>query len=431
MRQKYTLRGTAETNGMLWSVPEKAVSLRISRGMSLFEQMTLKFLTLLAVVASATAIIMQYDKYKVFRINPLYEEQNIILTSLEVARVYYTFQNKTTFPSLLKYSFWKSPSHNHPSDLMVAPEKLNEFFHTMNVTGIRYENYIDNVETLIRNENLSSKTNSSFDWTSYYTLEEVYQWLDILERSHPNVVKVIIGGHSYEDRDIKGIKLSFSRNNPGIFIEGGIHAREWISPATVTYSINEFLTSKEPSVRKLAESHGWYIFPTHCGVNRSKNADGCYGADGNRNWNNMWMIGASKNGCENVYAGSAAFSEIEMKSIFHCYSQLLLLPYRHIKEHVDNYDVMPLRKDTVRSILWERFTKHFVSKFNSTADNQACMNNPGSGISIDWVKNSLKLPVVFLFELRDKGNDPIIPNSQEILDGLLVLFNEENKHGYQ
>lgn len=28
--------------------------------------------------------------------------------------------------------------------------------------------------------------------------------------------------------------------NKAVFIDGGIHAREWISPATVTYFINQF-----------------------------------------------------------------------------------------------------------------------------------------------------------------------------------------------
>lgn len=44
-------------------------------------------------------------------------------------------------------------------------------------------------------------------------------------------------------------------------IEGGIHAREWISPATVTYVINEFLTSTDPDVRAMAENIVWHIFP--------------------------------------------------------------------------------------------------------------------------------------------------------------------------
>lgn len=44
-------------------------------------------------------------------------------------------------------------------------------------------------------------------------------------------------------------------------IEGGIHAREWISPATVTWIIKEFLTSNNTDVKLMAETLVWHIFP--------------------------------------------------------------------------------------------------------------------------------------------------------------------------
>ena len=74
-------------------------------------------------------------------------------------------------------------------------------------------------------------------------------------------MKPIIGGSSYEGRRIKGVKLSYKEGNPGIFIEGGIHAREWISPAVVTYILNELILSDDSRVRYMAESYDWYIFP--------------------------------------------------------------------------------------------------------------------------------------------------------------------------
>lgn len=74
-------------------------------------------------------------------------------------------------------------------------------------------------------------------------------------------MELVDAGHSYEGRVIKGVKLSFSANKPAIFLEGGIHACEWISPATVTYLINAFLTSDQPKVRQLAQAYDWYIFP--------------------------------------------------------------------------------------------------------------------------------------------------------------------------
>lgn len=64
--------------------------------------------------------------------------------------------------------------------------------------------------------------------------------------------------------------------------------------------------------------------------------------------------GASSLPCSDTYGGSAAFSEIETKSMseyiatisdkfyayisFHSFTQLLLIPYGHTSEHLDNYD---------------------------------------------------------------------------------------------
>lgn len=60
-----------------------------------------------------------------------------------------------------------------------------------------------------------------------------------------------------------------------------------------------------------------------------------------------------------------------------------------------------------------------------------------SGSSVDWVKATFKLPLVFGYEVRDKGNkgfllppDQIIPNGQEILDSLVALFQEAQTFGY-
>lgn len=46
-----------------------------------------------------------------------------------------------------------------------------------------------------------------------------------------------------------------------MYVEGGIHAREWISPATTTYLINELLNSQDAAIRAIAQSYDWYIVP--------------------------------------------------------------------------------------------------------------------------------------------------------------------------
>ena len=46
---------------------------------------------------------------------------------------------------------------------------------------------------------------------------------------------------------------------PAIFLEGGIHAREWISPATVTFIIRELVTN--PAHAELLHMFDWIIVP--------------------------------------------------------------------------------------------------------------------------------------------------------------------------
>lgn len=117
---------------------------------------------------------------------------------------------------------------------------------------------------------------TSMTWTAYHTLDSIHAWLSELAKTYPSQVSVITGGTSYEKRSIKGVKIAFSKGKQIVVIEGGIHAREWISPATVNYLINELLTSTDPEFRKVAESFEWHIFPvvnvdgyefTHTSVN--------------------------------------------------------------------------------------------------------------------------------------------------------------------
>lgn len=47
-------------------------------------------------------------------------------------------------------------------------------------------------------------------------------------------------------------------------IEGGIHAREWISPAFVTYFINQIINapeSKDDELKRIALTYEWYFIP--------------------------------------------------------------------------------------------------------------------------------------------------------------------------
>lgn len=405
---------------------------------------------LLALVALATAEQIKYDNYKVFRVTPQTEDQLEIVRHLEEISD--------------SYSFWKGPSHvGNFADVMVAPHKEPEFIDTMNKYGVAHETFVPNVQTLIDSEQPPVQPLAGFDFTQYHKLEEIYSLLDSWAKTYPGKVQVIVGGKTHEDRQIKGVKLTFGRNKPGIFLEGGIHAREWISPATILYMVNELLTSKQPDVRALAESHEWYIFPVF-------NPDGyvythttnrlwrktrkpynflCYGSDPNRNWGYKWMSGgASSNPCSETYGGSSAFSETETKTLsnyitsisnkfyayvaFHSYSQLLMFPYGHTKQHLENYnESLQIGEKTIQAL-----AKRYGTKYQT--GNVAETIYVATGSSVDWVKGTFHKKVTYTYELRDTGRhgfllpaDQIAPTALETLDSLVAMFKESKARGYE
>lgn len=96
---------------------------------------------------------------------------------------------------------------------------------------------------------------------AYHTNDQINDWLDDLAATYPDLVTPLVAGLSYEGREIRGIKISHGEGRKIIFIEGGIHAREWISPATVIYLTNELLTSNDEDAKAAANDFDWYIFP--------------------------------------------------------------------------------------------------------------------------------------------------------------------------
>lgn len=119
---------------------------------------------------------------------------------------------------------------------------------------------INNIQKLI-DDTMPKNQSQGFDFNSYHTLEEIYDNLNELAKRYPNKVEVVVGGKTYLKRDIKGVKIMNGEQKPGIFIEGGMHAREWISPATVMYILHQLLMSNDSNVRYVADNHNWIIFP--------------------------------------------------------------------------------------------------------------------------------------------------------------------------
>lgn len=179
---------------------------------------------------------------------------------------------------------------------------------------------IDDESKNIKPLNVSA---SDFGWKNFYQLETIHAWLDHLAEKYKDLITPLTIGTSYEGRPLKGVKLSYRKGNTAVFIEAGVHAREWISPATATFILNQLLTSTDPKVQNIARNFDWIVFPVFnpdgykytFDVDRlwRKNRErfgSCFGVDLNRNWNSSWskIDQGSREPCGNNYPGPYVFS---------------------------------------------------------------------------------------------------------------------------
>ncbi|KAJ8682550.1 hypothetical protein QAD02_018342 [Eretmocerus hayati] len=309
----------------------------------------LRHIILVGLITSAFATKLSYKNYKVYRIIPGSERDLKLLNKLEEKG----------------FSYWRSPSRTMQSvDLMVAPEKFSYFEKFMGDHRMKFQLIVKDVQQLIDQENpprekRSLYNNGTLNLNQYHTLDEMYKWFHDLEKRYPNKVEILVGGKSYDGLEIKGVHINHGADKPAIFLEGGIHAHEWISPATIICLTKWILKTTDYKIRQIIESYNWYMFPVvnpdgyvytfevdrFWRKNRSKNnSTECVGTDLNRNWNYHWDEAEmeSQDPCSDSYKGSEPFSEIEtstlsqfIKSIsekiefyipFHSYGHYLLFP---------------------------------------------------------------------------------------------------------
>ena len=95
------------------------------------------------------------------------------------------------------------------------------------------------------------KTNSIFQ--DYYASADIFNYMSQL----PGVTRQEIG-QTYEKKSIP--VFVFGKGNSTILINGGIHAREWISPATTIY-LADYLTSNDATAVQLRDIYKFHIIP--------------------------------------------------------------------------------------------------------------------------------------------------------------------------
>ena len=163
-------------------------------------------------------------------------------------------------------------------------------------------------------------------------------------------VRFNIEGLSYENRPIISTFIGYKgRQNPIVFIDAGIHAREWHSRNLALnilfelgneaeLGVNGFLYNVSVLIVPNANPDGYEYSLNHYQMWRKtrRPADNnCYGIDGNRNFDIEWhSLGPQeRNPCEDVYRGPNPFSEPETQAIVKIMQQIRNQCFLYISIH--------------------------------------------------------------------------------------------------
>ncbi|XP_068142451.1 carboxypeptidase B1 [Drosophila tropicalis] len=316
--------------------------------------MLLKAFSLLLLCSVALAAD-SYDGYKIY---------DVIASNAFEKQILLRLSNN------MDYDFFDMPrAFDAASRVMVQPKDQAEFEQLLQKFNLEYAVINENLGESLRQEQLENQsqrllsqrsTSRSISFTAFHRHAEINAYLDELAKAYPSRVTVTTPGQSYENRDLKLITITNGDGKTGknvIFLDAGIHAREWIAPAEALYVIYQ-LVENFAANSALLKDYDWVILPvvnpdgyeyTHTSTRmwrktRKPVSSSCYGTDANRNFDYHWgEVGASSYSCADTFKGETAFSEPETQLVrdlllgykgrgkfyltLHSYGNYLLYPY--------------------------------------------------------------------------------------------------------
>jgi len=261
----------------------------------------------------------------------------------------------------------------------------------------------------------------------YHNYAELTSELNQLAQDNPDLVKMSSIAKTNENRDMWALRIGAGSKpvdeKPAIIYMGGHHAREHLSveiPIMLAkYLVKEYRNNNQRIVN-LLNSRDIHIIPTvnpdgmeydikdgkykMWRKNRTRNSDGTFGVDLNRNYGYQWGTGgSSSNPSSDTYKGPQAFSEIETRAVknyveahqnitvllsFHTYSELILYPWGH------KYDGMEISRDKqVHEVMAKK-----MAEWNHYTPEQSSALYIASGDTTDWSYGAHKI-ISFTFEL--------------------------------
>ncbi|KAL0968651.1 hypothetical protein UPYG_G00269690 [Umbra pygmaea] len=385
----------------------------------------------------------------------------------------------------LQLDVWRGPTDvSSPVDIRVPFIRLQTIKSFLEAEHIEYSVMISDLQVMLDEEqqqmlsaarSAAPRSSDNFDYSNYHTIAEIYAFQDMLVAEFPNLVSKIVIGQSYEGRPLTVLKFSTGgTNKPGIWLDTGIHSREWVTQASGTWFAKKIVTDygREASLTAILDKMDIFLEimtnPDGFAYTQTSNrmwrktrkpnsGSTCVGTDPNRNWDaGFGGPGASASPCSETYRGPSANSESEVKSIvdfvrshgnlkafvsIHSYSQMLLYPYGYTKTPCkDQNELCPapgivttrgylsliLPQDT----LAKKAITDLASLYGTSYRYGSIINTiyQASGGTVDWTYNQ-GIKYSYTFELRDTGRygfilpaNQILPTAKETWMALMTIM---------
>lgn len=211
-----------------------------------------------------------YKNYQLWRLKPINEEH---IHTLNGIRLY----NQ-------EYQWWQGPTLEGKTDVLVPPNKVDEFREMLSEEEIKYTTTIRDLDMAIGFSNPQIPRSESFHleaiqghpmtWHRYHKYADFVKYFEYLHRKYPRNVDLIHIGRTFEGRPIvvchiyeRPPKLEkrnkVKRKKQSIFIESGVRGHEWIGPAVATWILEDLsrngfrLTNR--TLDGVLISREWYI----------------------------------------------------------------------------------------------------------------------------------------------------------------------------
>ncbi|OWR51431.1 caboxypeptidase 4 [Danaus plexippus plexippus] len=341
----------------------------------------------------------------------------------------------------IKVDVFAHPIVGRPGLILVDPSFQNELIGGLERLGIKYKIHAEDVKSqfdleddLFKNvykKSPQSNFGGKLPYDSYQSYETINKYLDDIAKEYPEKAKVVTHT-SFNGLPIKYLRVSTTNfedpTKPIIYLDGGIHGREWLSIPPVTFAINRLLENGTDS--SLLEKFDFILFPivNTDGYQYSRDRSAawrktrswyqdpwsimCPGVDIDRNFDFHWnTTGAGSSKCSYVYPGVSAFSEAETRVVreillendrilmyisFSSGGSLIMYPWAvdgSLSSEVFRlHNVGVAMADTINALQMPEF-------FDYKVGNAALVRQlPMSGTSIDYAHH-LGVPLTFTIEL--------------------------------